>query len=68
MRSRGGIGPGTSPGSAAGRGPHRLVHRKLVRTARYRTIQIQAGTRTISAADPLPDDLRQALDAIGHPG
>jgi len=39
--------------------------RKFVKTARrYRTIQIQAGPHTISAADPLPDDLRQALDAI----
>jgi hypothetical protein len=39
--------------------------RKFVRTARrYRTIQIQAGRQTITAADPLPDDLRQALDAI----
>jgi hypothetical protein len=36
-----------------------------VRTARrYRTIQIQAGPRTITAADPLPDDLTQALQAI----
>ena len=31
---------------------------------RYRTIEIQAGRQIISAADPLPDDLRQALDAI----
>jgi Transposase DDE domain len=39
--------------------------RKFVRTARrYRTIQIQAGPRTITAADPLTDDLRQALDHI----
>src|SRR5205814_9015362 len=39
--------------------------RKFVRTARrYRTIEIQAGTHTITAADPLPDDLRHALDAI----
>jgi hypothetical protein len=31
-----------------------------VKTARrYRTIQIQAGPQTITAADPLPDDLRQ---------
>jgi hypothetical protein len=38
--------------------------RKFVKTARrYRTIQIQAGQHTITAADPLPDDLRQALDA-----
>lgn len=43
--------------------------RKFVRTARrYRTIQIQAGPRTIAAADPLPDDLRHALEAINHPG
>ena len=39
--------------------------RKFVKTARrYRTIEIQAGRQTITAADPLPDDLRQALDAI----
>ena len=39
--------------------------RKFVKTARrYRTIQIQAGPHTITAADPLPDDLRQALDQI----
>jgi hypothetical protein len=41
--------------------------RKFVRTARrYRTIQIQAGAQTITAADPLPDDLRDALEAITH--
>ena len=33
-------------------------------TRRYRTIQIQAGPHTITAADPLPDDLRQAIDHI----
>ncbi len=39
--------------------------RKFVKTARrYRTIQIQAGRQTITAADPLPDDLRQALETI----
>jgi hypothetical protein len=39
--------------------------RKFVKTARrYRTIQIQAGNHTITAADPLPDDLRQAIEAI----
>jgi hypothetical protein len=39
--------------------------RKFVKTARrYRTIQIQAGDHTITAADLIPDDLRQALDAI----
>jgi hypothetical protein len=36
-----------------------------VKTARrYRTIQIQAGPHTITAADPLPDELRQALEEI----
>ena len=39
--------------------------RKFVKTARRcRTIQILAGQHTITAADPLPDDLRQALNAI----
>jgi transposase len=39
--------------------------RKFVRTARrYRTVDIQAGPRIITAADPLPDDLRKALDRI----
>ncbi len=42
--------------------------RKFVRTARrYRTIEIQAGRQTITAADPVPDDLRQALNAINQP-
>jgi Transposase DDE domain len=39
--------------------------RKFIRTARrYRTIQIQAGPHTITAADPLPGELRQAIDQI----
>jgi Transposase DDE domain len=42
--------------------------RKFVKTARrYRTIQIQAGPHTFTAADPLPDDLRDALDHIHGP-
>jgi hypothetical protein len=41
--------------------------RKFVKTARrYRTIEIQAGQHVITAAEPLPGDLRQALDAINH--
>lgn len=41
--------------------------RRFVRTARrYRTIEIQAGSHTITAADPLPDDLQQILDRIHH--
>ena len=43
--------------------------RKFVKTARrYRTIQFQAGPQLITAADPLPDDLRTALEAINQPG
>jgi hypothetical protein len=39
--------------------------RKFVKTARrYRTIQIQAGDHLITAADPLPDDLHDALGKI----
>jgi hypothetical protein len=39
--------------------------RKLVKTARrYRTIETQVGPHTITAADPLPEDLRQAPDQI----
>jgi hypothetical protein len=39
--------------------------RKFVRTTRrYRTVEIQAGDHTITAADPLPNDLRDALEAI----
>ena len=41
--------------------------KKFVRTARrYRTIEIQAGDHTNTAADPLPDEFREALEAI-HP-
>jgi hypothetical protein len=47
------------------RAPDRLVHRKFVKTARrYSTIVIQAGPHTITAADPLPDDLRHAINQI----
>jgi transposase len=39
--------------------------RRFVKTARrHRTIKIQAGDHTITAADPLPDDLRDAINAI----
>jgi hypothetical protein len=41
--------------------------RKFVKTARrYRTVQIQAGDHVITAADPLPEDLRQAINAINN--
>jgi hypothetical protein len=39
--------------------------KKFVRTARrYRTVQIRAGTQILTAADPLPDDLSEALTKI----
>jgi Transposase DDE domain len=42
--------------------------RKFVRTARrYRMVQIQAGNQIITAADPVPADLRHALDQIHGP-
>jgi hypothetical protein len=42
--------------------------RKFVKTARrYRTIEVQAGPHVITAAHPLPDDLRQALQTITSP-
>ena len=41
--------------------------KRFVRTTRrYRTIEIQAGAHTITAADPLPADLRDILDRIHH--
>ena len=39
--------------------------KKFVRTARrYRTVQVKAGNQTVTAADPLPDDLAEALAKI----
>ena len=41
--------------------------KKFVRTARrYRTVTIQAGRQTLTAADPLPDDLAEALATIAR--
>jgi Transposase DDE domain len=41
--------------------------RKFVKTARrYRTIEIRAGDHVITAADPLPDDLHDALTKISN--
>jgi hypothetical protein len=43
--------------------------RRFVQTARrYRTVQIHAGGRLLTAADPLPDQLQQALARINGPG
>lgn len=39
--------------------------KRFVQTARrYRTYSIAAGEHTITAVDPVPDDLAAALDAI----
>jgi hypothetical protein len=58
--------PGRRSGPADAPGPWRLCRPcKVVKTARhYRTIQVQAGRQTITTAEPLPDDLRQALEFI----
>ena len=41
--------------------------RKFVRTARrYRTVQIRAGSQLLTAADPIPPELRDALAAINQ--
>lgn len=40
------------------------IKRFVTTTRRYRTIDIQAGKHTITAADPIPDDLQAALAAI----
>jgi hypothetical protein len=38
-----------------------------VRTARrYRTVKIKTGRQILTAADPLPDDLREAIAEIGR--
>ena len=39
--------------------------RRFVRTTRrYRTVKIRAGLQLLTAEDPLPDDLREALARI----
>ena len=43
--------------------------KKFVRTARrFRTVKIQAGRQTLTAAEPPPDDLAEALTRIHGPG
>jgi len=43
--------------------------RRFVRTARrYRTVHIRAGQHLLTAEDPLPEDLRDALEMIIEPG
>ena len=36
-------------------------------TRRYRTVQIRAGQHLLTAEDPIPDDLRDALALITDP-
>jgi hypothetical protein len=40
------------------------IKRFVKTTRRYRTVQIQAGDHLITAADPLPDDMQQILEAV----
>jgi hypothetical protein len=41
--------------------------KKFVRTVRrYRTVQIKAGGQILTAADPLPDDVSEALAEISN--
>jgi hypothetical protein len=41
--------------------------KRFVRTTRrYRTVKIKVGEQTLTAADPLPADLRSALERIRH--
>jgi len=42
------------------------IKRFVKTTRRYRTIEIQAGNHTVTAADPLPDDLRDVLAKINR--
>jgi hypothetical protein len=43
--------------------------KKFVRTARrYRTVKVQAGRQALTAAEPLPDDLAEALTKIRGSG
>jgi hypothetical protein len=43
------------------------IRKFVTTTRRYRTITIQAGDHTITAADPIPDELRTALSTIHGP-
>jgi hypothetical protein len=43
------------------------IRRFVQTTRRYRTVQIRAGTQLLTAEDPIPDDLRDALTRISGP-
>ena len=40
----------------------------LLKAVIYRTVKIRAKGHTLTAADPLPDDLHNALTEINAPG
>ena len=42
------------------------IRRFVHTTRRYRTVQIRAGSQLLTAADPIPDDLRDALARINR--
>jgi hypothetical protein len=44
----------------------RLVIRRFVKTARRHCTCVQAGNQAITAADPLPDDFRRAIETISR--
>jgi hypothetical protein len=43
------------------------IKKFVTTTRRYREVVIQAGDQLITAADPLPDDLRESIKAISAP-
>jgi Transposase DDE domain len=43
------------------------VKKLITSLRRYHTIQIQAGDKTVTAADPLPEDIRTVLDRLHTP-
>jgi len=40
------------------------IKKLVTRLRRYHTVEIQAGDQTVTAADPLPDDIRVVLDRL----
>jgi thioredoxin reductase len=49
------------PGGVSGA---ELARAAIKNLRRYRTIEIQAGEHTITAADPLPDNIHTVIEAI----
>jgi hypothetical protein len=56
-------GHGRQPGTR-GQGQDLAGIKATVRT--YRTIRIQVGQHVLTAADPIPDELHQALEAVNR--